>query len=121
MNTTKPAPLETAYIYHIAKGEMAWLGAIVWRRGEPTRVVVRGRRDVERDLPVVHDTISRIASLTKPVLSVAALTLLDEGRFDLDDSIARVAPELEHLRVLQDPDGPLDSTVPAARAITFRD
>ena len=53
--------------------------------------------------------------------TVAALTLLDEGRFDLDEPITRVAPELEHLRVLQDPEGPLDQTVAAERAITFRD
>jgi CubicO group peptidase (beta-lactamase class C family) len=80
-----------------------------------------GRRDVDRDLPVVRDTIFRIASLTKPVTSVAALTLLDEGRFGLDDPITGVAPELASLRVLEDPAGALDRTVPAARAITFRD
>ena len=80
-----------------------------------------GRRDVGRDLPVTRDTIFRIASLTKPVTSVAALAVLDEGRFDLDEPIARVAPELASLRVLEDPEGPLDRTVPAARAITFRD
>lgn len=52
---------------------------------------------------------------------MAALTLLDEGRFDLDEPITRVAPELANLRVLQDPEGPLDHTLPAGRPITFRD
>jgi CubicO group peptidase (beta-lactamase class C family) len=47
--------------------------------------------------------------------------LLDEGRFALDDPITTCAPELARLRVLRDPEGPLDATDDAARAITFRD
>ena len=72
-------------------------------------------------LPVERDTIFRIASMTKPVTTVAALTLLDEGRFALDDPITICAPELAHLRVLRDPEGPLDQTDEARRPITFRD
>jgi CubicO group peptidase (beta-lactamase class C family) len=49
------------------------------------------------------------------------LTLLDDGRFDLDEPIAECAPELARMRVLRDPDGPLDQTDEAARPITFRD
>lgn len=113
--------LETTFHEHVVRGELAGLVALVWRPGQPTRGIAIGRRDVGRDLPVTRDTIFRIASLTKPVTSVAALTLLDEGRFDLDDPITRVAPELENMRVLQDPEGPLYHTVPAGRAITFRD
>jgi CubicO group peptidase (beta-lactamase class C family) len=121
MMTQSTSAFETTLQEHIDKGELAGAVALVWRRGRPTQVSAIGRRDVDRDLPVTRDTIFRIASLTKPVVSVAALTLLDEGRFELDEPITRVAPELETMRVLQDPNGPLDSTVPAARAITFRD
>jgi len=113
--------LENTLHGHVARGELAGVVTLVSRPGQPTGGIAIGRRDVGRDLPVTRDTIFRIASLTKPVTSVAALTLLDESRFDLDDPITRVAPELERLRVLQDPEGPLDHTVPAARAITFRD
>ena len=116
----KPAVEATLHEY-VARGEIAGLVALAWHPGQPTRCVATGRRDVERDLPVARDTIFRIASLTKPVTSVAALTLLDEARFDLDDPITRVAPELATLRVLRHPDGALDATVPADRAITFRD
>jgi CubicO group peptidase (beta-lactamase class C family) len=59
--------------------------------------------------------------MTKPVTTVAALMLLDDGRFALDDPIAICAPELAHLRVLRDPEGPLDATNEAIRSITFRD
>lgn len=106
---------------HVARGEMGGAVALVARAGQPVRRIMAGYRDVERRLPVTADTIFRIASLTKPVTTVAALTLVDEGRIALDDPISAVAPELADLRVLPQPDAPLDGAVPAARAITFRD
>jgi len=121
MTTQSTSTLETTLLEQVARGELAGVVALVWRPGQPIRELAIGRRDVDRDLPATRDTIFRIASLTKPVTSVAALTLLDEGRLGLDDPITRVAPELEHVRVLRDPEGPLDDTVPAGRAITFRD
>jgi len=102
-------------------GELAGAAALAWRDGEAVQTAAVGRRHLARGLPVERDTIFRIASMTKPVTTVAALMLLDEGRFALDDSIATCAPELAHLRVLRDPEGPLDATDAAARSITFRD
>jgi len=113
--------LETVFHDDVAGSELAGFVALVWRPDRPIRSIVIGRRDVDRDLPVTRDTIFRIASATKPITTVAALTLLDDGRFGLDDPITRVAPELRSLRVLEDPEGPLDATVPAGRAISFRD
>jgi CubicO group peptidase (beta-lactamase class C family) len=121
MSTQSVATFEAVLNEHIVRGELAGVVALVFRPGQPTGLIAVGRRDLERDLPVSRDTIFRIASLTKPITSVAALTLHEEGRFDLDDPITQVAPELETLRVLKDPEGPLDQTVPATRGITFRD
>jgi CubicO group peptidase (beta-lactamase class C family) len=121
MTTESTSSLEAAFREHVTRGELAGVVALVWRPGQPIRSIAIGRRDVDRDLAVARDTIFRIASATKPITSVAALTLVDDGRFALDDPITGVAPELENLRVLEDPEGPLDRTVPAARAITFRD
>jgi CubicO group peptidase (beta-lactamase class C family) len=59
--------------------------------------------------------------MAKPVTTVAALMLFDEGRFALDEAITRHAPELARLRVLRDPNGPLDQTDAADRPITFGD
>jgi CubicO group peptidase (beta-lactamase class C family) len=105
----------------IAKGEIAGLVALLSRPGQPTLEFALGRRDVDAGLAIERDTIFRIASLTKPVTSVTALTFVDEGRFALDDPITGVAPEFTNVRVLEDPGGPVDRTVPVARAITFRD
>jgi CubicO group peptidase (beta-lactamase class C family) len=121
MTAQSIASLESALHEYIARGEMAGIVALISRPGQPICRLAIGRRDVERDLPIAHDTIFRIASATKPITTVAALALFDAGRFALGDPIARVAPELANLRVLRDPKGPLDDTVPAARQITFRD
>ena len=59
--------------------------------------------------------------MTKPVTTLAALMLLDEGRFALDDPIVDYAPELARMRVLLNPGGALDETVEAIRHITFDD
>lgn len=105
----------------VAAGQLAGAVALVWRDGRVDGTLVSGWRDVERRAPMRSDTLFRIASLTKPVTSVAALMLYDEGRFALEDPITTWAPELGVMRVLRAPDGPLDDTVPAERPITVGD
>jgi CubicO group peptidase (beta-lactamase class C family) len=105
----------------IEAGQLAGAAALVWRNGAVHQVAAVGRRDLMSGAPVGRDTIFRIASLTKPVTTVCALTLLDEGRFALDEPITECAPELARMRVLRGPDGPLDQTDEARRPITFRD
>jgi len=102
-------------------GQLAGAAALVWRDGAVRHIATAGRRDLVSGLPVERDTIFRMASVSKPVTTVCALTLLDERRFALDEPIAACAPELARLRVLRDPNGPLDETDEAARPITFGD
>jgi CubicO group peptidase (beta-lactamase class C family) len=59
--------------------------------------------------------------MSKPITSVAALMLVEEGRIGLADPISRWVPELANPRVLRDATGPLDDTVPGERAITVED
>jgi CubicO group peptidase (beta-lactamase class C family) len=66
------------------------------------------------------DAIMRIASMTKPITSVAALRLVEAGRLGLDQSLEEWLPELADRRVLSSPTAALDDTVPARRAITLR-
>jgi CubicO group peptidase (beta-lactamase class C family) len=113
--------VENAIKTRVDAGELAGAAALAWRNGEVVHMAAVGRRDLVSGLPVERDTIFRIASMTKPITSVAALILLDEGRFALDDPITTCAPELAHLRVLRDPEGLLDATDEARRSITFRD
>jgi CubicO group peptidase (beta-lactamase class C family) len=114
-------PIENALLPGIEAGELAGAAALVWRNGAVQQIATVGRRDLVSGAPVERDTIFRIASLTKPVTTVCALTLLDEGRFALDEPITECAPELARMRVLRDPTGPLDQSDEATRPITFRD
>jgi CubicO group peptidase (beta-lactamase class C family) len=113
--------LENAISKYVAAGELAGAAALIWRNGQVAELATVGRRDLTTGLPVERNTIFRIASMTKPVTTVAALMLLDEGRFTLDDPISSCVPEFAHTRVLRNPEGPLDETVEATRPITFRD
>ena len=112
--------IEDIILRRVEEGELAGAATLVWRGGQVVQSAAVGRRNLDLGLPVQRDTIFRIASMTKPVTTVAALMLHDEGRFDLDEPIATCAPELERMRVLRDPEGPLDQT-DEARPITFRD
>ncbi|MBK1786547.1 serine hydrolase domain-containing protein [Prauserella cavernicola] len=69
-----------------------WL-TVVTRRGKIAHLSTRGHRDVEAGLPVEVDTRWRIFSMTKPVTSVAAMMLFEEGAFDLTDPIHHWLPE----------------------------
>ena len=112
--------IENIILRCVEAGELAGAATLVWRGGQVVQSAAVGRRNLELGLPVQRNTIFRIASMSKPVTTVAALMLHDEGRFDLDEPIATCAPELERMRVLRDPEGPLDQT-DEARPITFRD
>ncbi|QUD87316.1 serine hydrolase domain-containing protein [Phenylobacterium montanum] len=105
----------------VAAGELAGAVTLAWRAGRIVQSAAVGWRDIAGGLPMERDTLFRIASLSKPVTSVVALTLLEEGRFALDEPISRWAPEFADMRVLNDPEGPLDATRPANRPITFED
>jgi CubicO group peptidase (beta-lactamase class C family) len=104
----------------VAFGRFAGAAMALWRDGTTHRACA-GWRDMDGALPIEADTIFRIASMTKPITSVAALMLLEEGRIALDDPITRWAPEFASMRVLRSPAGPLDDTVPADRQITIDD
>lgn len=105
----------------IDAGLLAGAVTLVWHAGEVRQVNELGYRDVDAGLPMQRDTMFRIASMTKPVTVAAAMSLLEEGRFALDDPVTTWLPELEDMRVLQDPQGDLDKTAPARRLITFDD
>ncbi|MDZ4371420.1 MAG: serine hydrolase domain-containing protein [Phenylobacterium sp.] len=105
----------------VDQGALSGMVTLVWRRGEVVQAQAIGKRDIAGGLPMERDTLFRIASMTKPVTSIAALMLIEEGKLSLDDPITRWMPEFKDMRVLKDPAGSLDDTVPAARDITVED
>jgi CubicO group peptidase (beta-lactamase class C family) len=105
---------------YVDNGQLAGAATAVWRDGT-IRTACAGWRDIESQLPIERDTIFRIASMTKPITSVAALMLVDEGKIALSDPIAEYAPEFSKMRVLRSPDGTLEETDDSKRPITVED
>jgi CubicO group peptidase (beta-lactamase class C family) len=105
----------------VDRDRLAGAVTLVWRKGALAHLSAVGRRDVAADAPTTVDTLFRIASMTKPIVSLCALMLVEEGRLRLEDPIARWTPELTGRQVLADPAGPLDETAPAPREITVED
>jgi CubicO group peptidase (beta-lactamase class C family) len=106
---------------HVDRGDV---GGLVWliACGDDVRVGVGGSLTRGEPAPVARDSIFRIASMTKPIVAVAALSLVEECRIRMDDPVDDWLPELADRRVLVDGAGPTDGpTVPAERSITLRD
>ncbi len=105
----------------VDNGLLAGAVTLVWQAGKVLQVNQIGYRDVEAGLPMQRDTVFRIASMTKPITVAAAMSLVEQGKLSLRDPVSRWLPELADIKVLADPHGPLDKTVPAMRPITIDD
>lgn len=108
---------------HVDAGHSPGALAVVVRRGE-VHIEATGHLAFEgagSRTPMAPDTICRIASWTKQIVAACVMTLVEDGTLRLDDPVDALLPELANMTVLADPNGPLDDTVPAERAITLRD
>ncbi len=106
---------------YVDPGKIPGSITLVARHGRVCYLDTAGRRDVERDTPMTADTILRIYSMTKPVTSVALMTLYERGLFSLDDPVHRFIPSWKKLRVRKGGSHPLFLSVPCERPMTVRD
>src|SRR5688500_2774325 len=86
----------------VDRGELAGVVTLTSHHGEVVQAQAIGWRDLESQSPMRLDALFRIASMTKPITSVAAMMLVEEGKIALDDPVSRWVPELADLRVLRD-------------------
>lgn len=84
---------------YVDDGRLPGWSVLVARRGRIVHLSHYGMRDVEASLPVEPDTVFRIYSMTKPITSVAAMMLWEEGGFALTDAVHRYLPEFRDTRV----------------------
>jgi len=118
VSPTKLASAENAVKELVDKKEFAGAITLVARNGKIVEWRAYGMANLAKNKPMQKDTIVRIYSMTKPITTVAALMLNEEGKFQLDDPVSKYLPELKGLRVYVGPD---DKTEPARREITIRD
>ena len=93
-----------------------WLLAVT-RAGRVVHVSTYGQRDMESGLPVELDTVFRIYSMTKPVTSVAAMMLYEEGAFELKDPVSRFIPSFADVRVYRQGSALKPITEPAVEPV----
>ena len=98
----------------------AGVSTMLARRGSVIHCEHTGFQDRERKTPLSDNTIFRIYSMTKPIISAALMTLYEEGRFQLTDSISKYISAFRTTKVLQ---GTLSERVEVepARPVTVRD
>jgi len=106
---------------YVEPGKIPGSIAVVAGRGKTCYLDVTGESDRERGTAMAADTIVRIYSMTKPVTSVALMTLYEQGLFSLDDPVHRFIPEWRKLRVYKAGSYPLFASEPCSRHMTIRD
>ena len=103
----------------VERGEIAGAVALVSRHDQVAQFACIGLRDIEAGLPMTPDTIFRIASMTKPIVSVGALMLVEADKLRLDDPVSRYIPEFADARVFAGVEDGRIRLAPLERPITI--
>src|SRR5580704_5308971 len=108
----------------IAGGKIPGAIVLIQQHGKPVYHEFFGVRDVATKEPMTDDTIFRLFSMTKPITSVVAMQLIDEGKISLDDPVAKYIPSFANVKLgvekKADDKTMLDLVAPA-RPPTIRD
>jgi CubicO group peptidase (beta-lactamase class C family) len=110
----------------VDNGELAGMVVLVARQGKLVYQKSFGMQDKAKAVPMSVDSIFRIYSMTKPVVSVGAMILVEEGKLSLEEPISKYLPEFKDMKVGVESFDPATGaqvfyTVPAKRQITVQD
>jgi CubicO group peptidase (beta-lactamase class C family) len=109
----------------VKNNELPGAVVLIARNGRVAMFDSFGYRDKDAKVPMTNDTIFRIASMTKPIISVAAMTLVEEGKITLADPVARYIPAFANTKVAvqkKNADGTVETKLePQARPMTLQD
>jgi len=120
LSSARLARLGAVMRSEIERGRVPGAVALIARRGRLGFFDSFGQRDAASGAPMRTDAIFRIYSMTKPITSVAAMMLWEEGRFLLSDPVAKYLPELSDLEVAVERGGEIER-VPVERDLTIQD
>ncbi len=120
LSTERISRIDKAMEAHVAEKKIAGGVVLLARQGKIAHLGAYGMMDVETGKSMAPDTIFRIASMTKPITSVAIMMLYEEGHFRLNEPVSKFIPAFKEMHVLP-PESDEDSTepVPAKRQITI--
>jgi CubicO group peptidase (beta-lactamase class C family) len=111
------ARIDRHFAAYVDDGRLAGWQIVLTRAGQVVHASTYGMRDRESGLPVESDTLWRIYSMSKPITSVAAMLLWEEGRFELPDEVARFLPAFADVRVYDRGSSTKPYTVPAVEPV----
>ena len=111
------ARIDRHFARYVDDGRLPGWSLLISRYGQVAHTATYGLRDVEAGAPVTDDTLFRIYSMTKPVTSVAAMMLYEEGAFELTDPVERYLPAFANQRVLVGGTAVRPVTVPAVEPV----
>src|ERR1700704_6115073 len=120
LSSTGLQRMSDAFKRDIDKGTIPGVTMMVARRGQIGWFEALGRQNPAASAPMAQNSIFRIFSMTKPIVSVGIMTLLEEGHFLLNDAVSKYIPEFADQKVGVENNGKLD-LVPLARPITIQD
>ncbi len=113
--------IDTLLQQAVERKQVAGAVALLARDGKLGYLRAKGFQDVEAGKEMTADTLFRIASMTKPVTSVAVMILVDDGRLKVKDPVSKYLPEFKTPKVLLQGSGGDRKLVPASREITIHD
>ncbi|HMB90594.1 MAG TPA: serine hydrolase domain-containing protein [Rhodothermales bacterium] len=106
----------------VESGTLAGVSALIYEQGEEVYFNTFGMADREAGTPMARNTIAQIFSMTKPITGVALMRLYEEGTFQLDDPVAKYAPEFADMQVYVGEDSSGAPILePPHREMTIRD
>ena len=112
--------IDTVMRQYVEQGKIAGIITTVARRGKTVHLEKFGLMDIEAQKPMQFDVIFRIASMTKPITSIAAMMLYEEGHFNLNTPISKFIPAFKDMQVLvKETEAGLELS-PLEHEITFR-
>ena len=114
--TIDKARIDAALKAMIADGRAAGTSALIWQDGREVYFGSAGMADRDAKRPMRRDTIAQIYSMTKPVTGVALMQLWEQGKFHLDDPLAKYLPEYAAMRVYAGKDAAVRMPAPSVRS-----
>ena len=120
LSAERLARLDSVVEKYIEKRDLAGAVALIARHGRVAHLRAYGMADIEASRAMRSDTIFRIASMTKPVTSVAVMMLYEEGHFRLNDPLHHHLPEFKKATVLPPKSQADKRNLPVTRPITIR-
>ena len=116
------AKIDRALRGFIESKALVGISALVYQDGHEAYYGAFGQADREAGKPMTRDTLVQIFSMTKPITGVALMSLYEAGKFQLDDPLAKYAPEFAHLKVYAGTDAQGKAMYEAPRRpVTIRD